>query len=43
MKKIFLALIGLLMTVGTMAQGAKLPEEVTLRTLDGKNVQSSII
>lgn len=43
MKKIFLALIGLLMTVETMAQGAKLPEEVTLRTLDGKNVQSSII
>ena len=43
MKKLFFAMLGLLMASSLMAQGAKLPEGVTLRTIDGKNVQSSII
>lgn len=43
MKKILFAMLGLLMASTLMAQGAKLPEGVTLRTLDGKNVQSSVI
>ena len=43
MKKILFAMLGLLMAGTLMAQGAKLPEGVTLRTLDGKNVQSSVI
>ena len=43
MKKILLTLMALVATVGLMAQNAKLPENITLRSLDGQNVPSSII
>lgn len=43
MKKTILASLCLLMACGLMAQGAKLPENVTLKTLEGKAVQSSAI
>ena len=43
MKKILFAMLGLLMAGNLMAQGAKLPDNVTLKTLDGKSVQSSVI
>ena len=43
MKKILIAMLGLLIAGTLMAQGAKLPDNVTLRTLDGKNLQSSAI
>lgn len=43
MKKILFAILGLLMAGGLMAQGAKLPENITLKTIDGKSVPSSVI
>ncbi len=43
MKRITLFLALLVMGTGLMAQNAKLPDNVTLRTLDGKSVQSSAI
>jgi len=43
MKKILFAMFGLLMAGGLMAQGAKLPENINLKTLDGKSVTSSAI
>ena len=43
MKKILFAMLGLLMAGSLMAQGAKLPENVTLKTLDGKSIQTSAI
>jgi thiol-disulfide isomerase/thioredoxin len=43
MKKIFFMALGLLMAGTLMAQNAKLPDNVTLKTLDGKSVQSSVI
>ena len=43
MKRITLLLALLVMGTGLMAQNAKLPDNVTLRTLDGKSVQSSAI
>lgn len=43
MKKVILSLVALVMCCGLMAQNAKLPENVTLKTLDGKSVQSSAI
>jgi peroxiredoxin len=43
MKKILLSMALLAMTLGAMAQNATLPENVSLKTLDGKTVQSSVI
>ena len=43
MKRITLFLALLVMGTGLMAQNAKLPDNITLRTLDGKSVQSSAI
>ena len=43
MKKIILMALGLLMAGTLMAQGAKLPTGVSLRTLDGKSVTSNVI
>ena len=43
MKKILLALCGLVLATGLMAQNAKLPTGITLKTLDGKSVTSSVI
>ena len=43
MKKIIPILLALFLGTGLMAQNAKLPDNVTLRTLDGKSVQSSAI
>ena len=43
MKRILLTLLGLVMAAGLMAQNAKMPENIILRTLDGKNVPSSVI
>ncbi|MBO7101698.1 MAG: TlpA family protein disulfide reductase [Bacteroidales bacterium] len=43
MKKLFFALIGLLMAGNLMAQNAKLPDNITLKDLEGQTVQSSVI
>ena len=43
MKKIILLALGLLMAGSLMAQGAKLPDNVTLRTIDGQSIQTSAI
>jgi len=43
MKKIFFALFALLACNIASAQNAKLPQNVTIKTLDGKTVESSII
>lgn len=43
MKRILLAAIACLIGVTTMAQGAKMPENITLKALDGQSVQSSVI
>ena len=43
MKKLFLTLVAVAATALLMAQNARLPENVTLRTLDGQSVQSSAI
>ncbi len=43
MKKIVLYLCGLLLAGGLMAQGAKMPENITIKTLDGQSVQTSVI
>lgn len=43
MKKFILFICGLVMAGSLMAQGAKMPENVTLKSLDGQSVQSSVI
>ena len=43
MKKLILYICGLFLAGGLMAQGAKMPENVTLKALDGQSVQSSVI
>lgn len=43
MKKVFFAMLGLLMAGSLMAQGAKLPDNISLKTPDGKAVRSSVI
>jgi len=43
MKRILFALCGILFAGSLMAQNAKMPENITLKTLDGQNVQSSVI
>lgn len=43
MKKLFLFICGLVMAGSLMAQGAKMPENITLKTLDGQSVQSAVI
>ena len=43
MKKILLTLIALILGGAAWAQNAKLPENVTLKDIDGQSVQSSVI
>ena len=43
MKKLILYLCGLVMAGSLMAQGAKMPENINLKALDGQSVQSSVI
>lgn len=43
MKKVFLTLFLSFMGVLAMAQNAKVPENISIKTLDGKTVQSSVI
>ena len=43
MKKILFALFTLMLGTGLMAQNAKMPQNVTLKSLDGQSVQSSVI
>ena len=43
MKKLILFICGLVMAGSIMAQGAKMPENITLKALDGQSVQSSVI
>ena len=43
MKKTLLLVAGMLLAGSLMAQNAKLPDNITLKTLDGKSVASSVI
>lgn len=43
MKKILLTLVALTFAGCMFAQNAKLPENVTIKTLDGQSIQSSVI
>lgn len=43
MKRMILALVAILMTATLAAQNAKLPQNITLKSLDGKTVESSVI
>ena len=43
MKKIILAAVACLISMAAIAQGAKMPENITLKSLDGQSVQSSVI
>lgn len=43
MKKIILCFASVLFMGAAMAQNAKMPENINLKTLDGKTVQSSVI
>ena len=43
MKKILFILCGILMAGSLMAQGSKMPENITLKNIDGQSVQSSVI
>ncbi len=43
MKKLILFICGLVMAGGLMAQGAKMPENITIKALDGQSVQTSVI
>lgn len=43
MKKLIIALFALAMGTGLMAQNAKMPQNITLKNVDGQPVQSSII
>lgn len=43
MKKFILTLLAAVAMTAAFAQGARLPENITLKTLDGQSVQSSVI
>lgn len=43
MKKLLLTLAGIVLAAGLMAQNAKMPQNITLKTVDGQTVQSSAI
>ena len=43
MKKILFTLIALVLGSAAWAQNAKLPENITLKDIDGQSVQSSVI
>ena len=43
MKRLFLAIVAVLFVGCLMAQNAKMPQNITLRTVDGQTVQSSAI
>lgn len=43
MKKLLLVLAAIALAGSLMAQGAKLPENITLKSLDGQSVPSSVI
>ena len=43
MKKMILTIAAMLLCGAAMAQNAKLPENIALKTLDGKTVESSVI
>ena len=43
MKKLIIALFALAMGTGLMAQNAKMPQNITLKNVDGQTVQSSVI
>ena len=43
MKRILITLIALVLGGAVWSQNAKMPENITLRTLDGENIQSSVI
>ncbi|MBR2959174.1 MAG: TlpA family protein disulfide reductase [Bacteroidales bacterium] len=43
MKKFIIALLALAMGTGLMTQNAKMPQNITLKTVDGQAVQSSAI
>ena len=43
MKKTFLSIIATLLASLALAQNAKVPENITIKTLDGKTVETSII
>lgn len=43
MKRLFLAIVAVLFAGCLMAQNAKMPQNITLRTVDGQTVQSSAI
>lgn len=43
MKKLFLSFVALTFACTLFAQNAKVPENITLKTLDGQAVQSSVI
>lgn len=43
MKKAILFICGLVMAGSLMAQGAKMPDNITIKDIDGQSVQSSVI
>lgn len=43
MKKLMLTIVAMMLVGTVAAQNAKLPENITLKTLDGKTVESSVI
>ena len=43
MKRMILALVAILMTATLAAQNAKLPQNITIKNIDGQSVQSSVI
>ncbi len=43
MKKFIIFICGLMMAGSLMAQGAKMPENITIKSLDGQSVQTSVI
>ena len=43
MKKLILFICGLMLAGGLMAQGAKMPENITIKSIDGQSVQTSVI
>ena len=43
MKKLIIALLALAMGTGLMAQNAKMPQNITIKSVDGQTVQSSVI
>ena len=43
MKRFLFSVLAIIMTVSAFAQNAKMPDNVTLKSLDGQSVQSSVI